>query len=243
MNRRVVVTGIGLVTPLNPFEGYSEFWKSLCEGKDAVRSMPSPMLKNEKEWKMAAIDMPAHLLPEDKICYLASKALGMALEDAAIADSSKAGLCLGTVLGNILLKEKRFLTEKEPAGINISDKERLTCLGSYLATEYNLGGTCLTISTACASGTDAIGAAARKIAEGSADIIIAGGADILSDFALFGFNALQALTHEKVRPFDKNRTGLALGEGAAFLVLESEQRAIKRGASIEVRCAPFDSTA
>jgi 3-oxoacyl-(acyl-carrier-protein) synthase len=70
--------------------------------------------------------------------------------------------------------------------------------------------------------------AARTIMTGKADIMIAGGVDVLSDFALSGFHALQVLTNEKVRPFDRNRTGLALGEGAAFIVLESERHAALR---------------
>jgi 3-oxoacyl-(acyl-carrier-protein) synthase len=99
-------------------------------------------------------------------------------------------------------------------------------------TKYRLNGPNITVSTACASGTDAIGIAARKIISEKGDIMIAGGVDILNDFAILGFHVLQALTDEKIRPFDKNRSGLAIGEGAAFIVLESEDHAIERGAKL-----------
>jgi 3-oxoacyl-[acyl-carrier-protein] synthase II len=243
MGNRVVVTGIGLVTPLNPFESCAEFWRSLCEGRDAVRKIPAPLLNGDRKWLMADIDMPEHVRPEDKICHLASAALEMALKDSAIAGCPSAGLCLGTVLGNILSKETRCLVKNRRTDSMSSDREQLSYLAAYLSAKFNLSGTCLTISTACASGTDAIGVAARKISDGQTEIMIAGGADVLSDFALFGFNALQALTHDKVRPFDRNRTGLALGEGAAFLVLESERHASRRGANIYGRILGYASRA
>jgi 3-oxoacyl-(acyl-carrier-protein) synthase len=85
--------------------------------------------------------------------------------------------------------------------------------------------------------------AARRVAAGDADIVIAGGVDVLSDFALAGFNLLQALTEDKVRPFDKKRTGLALGEGAAFLVIESEGHARARGAKCHGRVLGYCSCA
>ncbi len=78
---------------------------------------------------------------------------------------------------------------------------------------------------------------------GKSDIIIAGGVDVLSDFSVIGFHSLQALTEEKVRPFDKNRSGLALGEGAAFIVLESEKHAVHRGASIYGKVMGYASRA
>ena len=93
---------------------------------------------------------------------------------------------------------------------------------------YNIKGPAITVSTACASGTDAIGIAYRKILLGKSDVMIAGGVDLLSEFAFSGFNILQAMTRDKVRPFDKNRDGLAIGEGAGFVVLEEEESARRR---------------
>ena len=112
-----------------------------------------------------------------------------------------------------------------------------------LAKRYSLRGPVTTISTACASGTDSIGMAFRLIQTGAADLICAGGGDTLSEFAFSGFNSLNAMTRDVVRPFDKDRTGLALGEGAAFLMLEEEVHARRRGARIYCSIAGYASSA
>lgn len=226
MSQRVVVTGIGLIAPLNPFQGINEFWNSLCAGQDAIKRRRLPMLDIEREWLMAGIDVP-DMKPENKLLHIAEEAFLMAARDAGIKDFGKTCLSIGTVLGNVLLKEKRLMQKTGHGG-----EESLSYITSYLSGKYGLGGEQIAVSTACASGTDAIGIAARKIMSGAADAVIAGGVDVLSDFAILGFNALQVLTEEKVRPFDKNRSGLALGEGAAFLVIESEKHASLRGAKI-----------
>jgi 3-oxoacyl-[acyl-carrier-protein] synthase II len=226
MVKSVAVTGIGLVTPLCPFGTVDEFWTALCEGRDAIRRMPPPLLDMGKEWLMAGISAPADVGSEEKYFYLTDSAILMAVKDAGI-EGLRAGISVGTVLGNILAKERRIID-----GGNRTDVESLSYPARYFSDRYGFDGPRITISTACASGTDAVGAAAREIAAGRADVMIAGGADVLSDFALTGFNALQALTETKVRPFDRNRTGLALGEGAAFLVLEAESHAMRRGARI-----------
>ena len=237
MSNGVVVSGIGLVTPLTPFGTIDEFWTSLCSGKDAVRTMSSPMLETGRQWLMAGIDTPSHVRPEEKFCFLANEAIRMAIQDARLQDLD-AGLLVGTVLGNILSKEVRLT-----GGAAKREAESLSYVAPYLAAQYDLKGAKLTISTACASGTDAIGVAARKIMAGKADVMIAGGVDVLSDFALLGFHALQALTETRVRPFDKNRSGLALGEGAGFVVLESERHAAQRRATIYGKILGYASRA
>ncbi len=246
MKNKVVVSGIGLVTPLKPFMPVDEFWNSLCSGKDAIKKMSPPMLDVGRKWLMASIDISSRsdkIDPEDKLLHIATEALDMAMGDAQIQGYPDVGLSIGTVLGNILFKEKRLMENKRQSAMEINEKESLSHISSYFAERYNLSGPCVTISTACASGTDAIGVAARKIMAGKADIMVAGGVDIINDFALIGFHVLQILTDDKVRPFDKNRTGLALGEGAAFVVLESEKHAVKRGAKIYGRVMGYVSRA
>ncbi|MBI5026557.1 MAG: beta-ketoacyl-[acyl-carrier-protein] synthase family protein [Nitrospirae bacterium] len=231
MKNGVVITGIGIVSPLKPSDDINAFWDALCSGKDAIRRSKLPMLNLERQWLMASIDMYSFenfISPENKFQVIAESALGMAIEDAAIHGHPNVGLSIGTVLGNVLYKEKRLMENTEGGKI----RESLSFPALYLSERYNLNGSCMTISTACASGTDAIGVAARRIMAGEADIVIAGGVDVISDFALLGFHTLQALTEEKVRPFDKNRTGLAISEGAAFVVLESKKHAVQRGAKI-----------
>jgi 3-oxoacyl-(acyl-carrier-protein) synthase len=237
MGKTVVVTGIGLVTPLSPFGTIGDFWIALCSGTDAVRRMPSPLLDTGREWLMAEIDVPDYVRPEEKYFYLADHAMRMTVSDAKL-ENRHAGLSVGTVLGNILSKQRRLMNAGNGPKREL---ESLSYLVPYLAAKHEFGGPQLTISTACASGTDAIGVAARKVMSGKTDVMIAGGVDVLSDFALTGFHSLQALTETKVRPFDKNRSGLALGEGAAFIVLESEEHAMQRGANVYGKVLGYSS--
>lgn len=242
MKTSIVVTGIGIVSPLRPFEGTDHFWSALCSGEDSIKTMKPPLLDLGREWLMAAIDesaFPVEVHKEDKAEFLAQEAVSMALNDSGLDISltgshAGAGLVLGTVLGNILKKELHMIT----ADINRND-ESLSSIAHWLALRHHLKGPVITVSTACASGTDAVGIAARKIASGKADVMLAGGVDVLSDFAIAGFNSLKAITEDKIRPFDKNRSGLALGEGAAFLVLETSKHARERGAGIYGRVAGY----
>lgn len=237
MKRSVVVTGIGLITPLSPFGSPEDFWCALCSGTDAIKQRPSPMLDTGREWFVAGID--ADVSNEEKFFHLANCALRSAINDAAI-EGSEAGLAVGTVLGNVLSKQMRLIKGYERLH-GSSQVESLSYPAIYLSKQNNLEGPVVSVSTACASGTDAVGLAARKIIAGTVDIMVAGGVDVLSDFALTGFHALQALTATKVRPFDKNRSGLALGEGAAFLVLESLEHALNRNAKLYGRVLGYSS--
>jgi len=246
MKTTVVVTGIGMVTPLRPFGNVEEVWRALCSGQDAIRRIPAPMLNVGREWLMAAIDTSGQsvcISSEDKFYYIAEEAISIALNDASFSESEKAGLSIGTVLGNVIVKEKRLM-EQETRGLRDQDeRESLSHPVRWLAATVNIGRPHITVSTACASGTDAIGIAARRIAAGHDDVMVAGGVDVVSDFAIIGFHVLQALTEEKVRPFDRRRTGLALGEGAAFVILESERHATRRGARVYGRILGYASRA
>ncbi len=246
LKNTVVVSGIGIITPLKPFMKVDDFWDALCSGEDAIKRTSPPMLDIDRKWLMAGIEQscfPSGINAENKFQFIAEEALCMAMKDANLLEYRNAGISIGTVLGNVLVKERRLIEGKKQKGTDNGDKESLSYIASYLAAKHNLNGPNITVSTACASGTDAIGIAARKIMAGKADIMFAGGVDVLSDFALMGFHSLQALTEEKVRPFDKNRTGLALGEGAAFVVLESEKHAIQRGAKVYGRVVGYASRA
>ena len=248
MSRNVYITGVGVVTPLNPFSGVKEFWSALCSGKNAIRRMKLPLLKSDREWLMAGFDnssLPEKLPVEDKFGYIAEEALRMAVLDARLdgidnREETKTGIFIGTVLGNILCKEKRLMEGGNRSADNIKE-ESLSYMASHIASRYGLTGPVFTVSTACASGTDAVGIAARQIKAGNADIMIAGGVETLSDLAISGFNSLQAITEDRVRPFDRRRSGLAPGEGAAFVVLESGESASKRGVEVYGRVLGYSS--
>jgi len=234
MKNNVVITGMGIVSPLRPFKGIDIFWDALCLGEDSIKRMNLPLMNIDRQWPMAGIDMSIladDINMEDKFHFLSEFALNMAMTDAGINGYRNIGLSIGTVLGNILFKEKKLMDgTRDKKGYE--GRCSLSFISSYLADKYNLKGPNIVVSTACSSGTDAIGIAARKIVSGKTDVMIAGGVDVLSDFAILGFDSLQALTEDKIRPFEKNRTGLVLGEGAAFVVLESGSHAVRRGARI-----------
>jgi 3-oxoacyl-(acyl-carrier-protein) synthase len=168
---------------------------------------------------------------------MAERACERALENAGIAKGSsasrRAGVIVGTVLGGTASGE-RYLRARAQGATGAGDglaQYPLRAAAHALAERAGFAGPVLTVSTACASGTDAIGLAYRRLASGAADVLVAGGVDAVCELSFSGFCALRALTPDRVRPFSRNRTGLALGEGAAFLVLEREASAKKRAAT------------
>ncbi|MBI5236501.1 MAG: beta-ketoacyl-[acyl-carrier-protein] synthase family protein [Deltaproteobacteria bacterium] len=226
MPRRVVVTGMGLITPLGT--GVNEFWGKLIAGRDAVQEITtfdSTPYASHTAAEVSGVSFKGG----DRWLYFLDTAFKGALIDSGLFARPRAlegaGIHVGTVLGGILAGQQAW------AGCGAKPSSYHLYSGAgHLAEKYGLKGDTLTVSTACASGTDALGIAYRRILWGKADIIIAGGADTLSEFAFSGFNALRALTKTKARPFDKNRDGLVLGEGACFLVLEEQGFAERRGA-------------
>jgi len=234
----VVVTGMGVISPLESGEGLAAFWKAACEGKDAVAPIDifdaapyATHVAAEVRGGFVTSEKGQSRLYEKRWQAFIEHAFAEALKDAGLniqPDCARTGIVLGTVLGGIAEGEKVWRAGSSA----LPDGYRLSSGAELLAKAYGIGGTILTISNACASGTDAIGMAYRHIATGRADVMIAGGGDALSEFAFSGFSSLGALTKDLVRPFDKDRSGLALGEGAAFLVLERKAAAEARGARI-----------
>src|SRR3972149_4000419 len=162
----VVVSGVGIVTPVKPFMKVDAFGNALGSGEDAIKRMSLPMLDTGSKWLMAGIDQSSFadgISLENKLQFIAEKALCMAMKDANLRECQNAGLSIGTVLGNVLVKEKRLIESKKQKTIYDYERESLSYVTSYLAAKYSLNGPNITISTACASGTDAIGIAARKI--------------------------------------------------------------------------------
>lgn len=112
----VVVSGVGIVTPLKPFMKVDDFWNALCSGEDAIKMMSLPMLDTGRKWLMAGIDQSSFaddISLENKLQFIAEKALCMAMNDANLREFQNAGLSIGTVLGNVLVKEKRLIESKK----------------------------------------------------------------------------------------------------------------------------------
>ncbi len=231
-NIEVVVTGMGLITPLECGAGTEEFWRLLIEGRGAVNRVSlfdaSPYSSDLAAEIRGVVIKPGR----SRWASFLETALGGAIKDSGLRldeiDSSRVGMVLGTVLGTIFDKEAAWRSGSA-AGVS---QGGLHLEAVNLAGLYGIHGPITTVSTACSSGTDAIGLAYRAIKAGHVDVVFAGGGDTLSEMAYSGFSSLHALTDTVVRPFDATRNGLAPSEGAAFLVLEERGRVEERGARI-----------
>jgi len=240
MPEPVVVTGLGVVSPFNPDGDRERFWAHLCAGETAVGAIRSFDASSYPCRVAAEVNRDLLLgrwAIEEPALRMAEVAFERALEHAGVAAGlcapRRAGVMVGTVLGGTTRGERylRARAAGDQGAPEALERYPLRAIASTLAQQAGFSGPVLTVSTACASGTDAIGLAYRRIASGSADVMVAGGVDAVCELSFSGFCALKALTTDKVRPFARNRTGLALGEGAAFLVLERGDSAAKRGAT------------
>jgi 3-oxoacyl-[acyl-carrier-protein] synthase II len=255
----VAVTGLGVISPLNPEGDREHFWAALCAGETGVGEIRS-FDASAYACRVAAEVSREWLGDEDArrepALRMAELAVGQAVKHARISAGAcsprRAGVVVGTVLGGTIAGERYLRSEREKRGGDANELKRypLRAIAASLAGGLDFSGPILSVSTACASGTDAIGIAYRKITSGNADLIVAGGVDALCELSFSGFCCLKALTSDRVRPFSLNRNGLALGEGAAFLVLERRTAAMRRGADIlgyiagyASRCDAFHLTA
>lgn len=244
MRRPVVITGLGSVTPLG--ENVAQSWEALVEGKNAEAPLELFDTSGCRCHRAAVASLPP--LPEiepkalgrlSRASRLAIPAAREALMAAKLLDSEGRSLMpilplsVSTTAGGMAFGES-FLR-------NIFAKKRSRLLANaarYLPQQQILDlqevlgfeGPSVIIANACASGANAIGHAAEMISSGMADCVLTGGFEALTELIFVGFDCLQATTMERCRPFDLKRSGLLLGEGAAFMVLETPENAARRGA-------------
>jgi 3-oxoacyl-[acyl-carrier-protein] synthase II len=258
--RKVVVTGVGVVSPVGI--GRDEFFANLLAGRSGIRHLTADFMPRlvSKIGGEVAFDASA-FFPKPKLALLdrfsqfALVAAQQALDDAKIeaADPRKAraGVYLGTGFGGAQTVESAY------ADIFANGKDRLppytvirvmnNAATAHISIDFALRGPSLTFSTACSSSAIAIGEACRAIRHGYADLAIAGGSESLLTLATIrAWEALRTLANEdpedpstSCRPFSKDRSGLVLGEGAGIVVLESEEHARARGAKIYAELAGF----
>ena len=189
---------------------------------------------------MAAIPDPADFPPlpdvsEIRACtrtvHLAAHAAAEALRDAGIAPADlpglRVGVCIGTSVGTALDFYDYYVDQRvgKAPPLDVIHQYLISNPSLALARLLQLRGPVQTIANACSSGADAVGMGAEWIRNGRCDVAICGGADALAQVIYYGFSSLQLQSPEPCRPFDKNRKGLNLGEGAGILVLETEERA------------------
>lgn len=244
MKRRVVITGIGIITALGI--GAEKNWAHIKSGKSGIRAISSFDPRGYRGKTGGEVGeftaAPFRVLKEkrlDRASHLLICAVREALSSAGIIHDLREMqvlLSLGTTLGGMISGEAFHIEalEKGPG------RARLSLLSDYLADsqsinlfkEFELKGDFLVFSNACASGANGIGHAYRAVRHGEYTTAICGGYDTMSEFTFAGFNSLMAVTPSICRPFDKNRDGLVLGEGAGILVIEDLDRALGRGARI-----------
>jgi 3-oxoacyl-[acyl-carrier-protein] synthase II len=253
---RVVVTGLGTVNALA--RSVPEFGAALRAGTCAIgpltlfdaRGYRSGIAAEVKDLRPPAWLAPPLRRRASRADVLALLAAGEALAASGLeiaAAPARVGLALGGTTGGMLRAEQCF--EDRIAG-RISRYRKTPLLGTPISTSadvlaavFGAAGPRLTLSTACSSSANALGAALDWIRLGRADAVIAGGTESLCRTIFAGFNALHALSSEPCRPFHRRRSGLSLGEGAAILVLESAAHAARRGATVHAEILSYGTSA
>ena len=252
MSESVVVTGIGMITPVGGDAVTT--WENLKSGQSGISKITRfdasdyeyPIAGEVKNFNPAEHVNPKTLRRIDLSTVFAVAACKEALSDASIDINSEnpksIGIILGTGMGgaHLMIEQQRILEEKGPRRISpflISHFLPDSATG-IIAMELGVRGPNFAVTAACATGGTAIGEAAEIIARGEAEIIITGGYEApLQPIYYAGFSAMKALaSHEDptkaLRPFDANRNGFILGEGAGILILESLTHARKRNAQV-----------
>ena len=265
--RRVVITGFGCVTPIGI--GRENFWESLQNGVSGVRRIESFDVTGsavEIAAEVQDFDWQAELNPKDRknVSRCVPLALAAAreammdaqinLENLSLEEKRNFGVVLGTGGGGLAFTEKQYVYwltgEASKASIYTIPSSTHGGLSSELSMVFGLHGLSHIVSTGCTSSTDAIAYAAQHIALGKQDMMLTGGVDSpMARGILEGFNVMTVLTrdwndepHRASRPFDKNRSGIVLGEGAWIFVLETLENAVERGAKIYAEISGYGST-
>ncbi len=261
--REVVITGLGAVSPIG--NNVEEIWQSVLEGKNGIARITRYDLTDRKVTLAAELKDfdPETEIPKrevrkmDRYSQYAVTAAAQAFRDAGIAepseeapeDRSRWGVVMASGIGGIRTIEEEQMKGEEKGYDRVSPffipKAISNMAAGHIAIRYGLHGSCTCVVTACASGGNAIGDAFRQIRDGYADLMLAGGSEAaITPLSMGGFTSLKALTtaedpERASIPFDKERSGFVMGEGAAALVLESEEHAKARGAKIYGRITGY----
>jgi len=237
-----VITGQGVIAA--PGTSVDEIWQAIAAGTCGLKPLslfPSPRYGQipvgEITRDLIALGAPLRASRSDKLAWLATRA---ALQDAQLDPASNAdriGVVLGCSVGGSYDSEKFLVTLLKKNRMRPCATRFHECSApvDLIANSFGCYGPSFAISTACSSGGLAIATAADLIQSGAADVVIAGGTDSLSRTTWAGFHSLLLVDSQGCRPFDAARGGMSFGEGAAVLILESEEHARRRGAKIIAR--------
>lgn len=252
MRRRVVITGIGVVTPIGT--GRSEFWEGVTEGRLGIQRLtrfdPAPF-RCQVAAEVPAFDPTAFMEPKrakrlDRYSQFAVASARMALADARLdltaIDRERVGCMIGSALGGVAFAEANYEAFARGGMRAVNPTLALAVFAGAascnIAIEWGISGPNTANSDSCASGAIALGNALHAIRRGEADVMLAGGVEApLSPLCFGAFDLIRAMAKRNdpperaCRPFDRRRDGFVMGEGAAVLVLEERERALRRGAT------------
>ena len=262
MKRRVVITGLGAITPIG--NNVESFWKGIKLGKNGIDEISLFNAENLKV-KMAAevkdFD-PSNFIDKkeakrmDRYTQFAVIAAEESIKDSNLdfntLNRERIGVMFGSGIGGLCTIESqiRTLVAKGPNRVSpLTIPMAISNIASgTIAIKHGILGSTLSLTSACATSTHCIGEAYRSIKDGYLDIVVAGGAEAsICEFGIAGFQSLTALSRSEDRnrasiPFDKERNGFVMGEGAGSLILEDLDSALKRGAKIYAEVVGYGST-
>ena len=261
--KRVVITGLGIISPVGA--GLETFWNALTAGVSGIgpitrfdpANFSTKIAGEVKDFKPTLYIDKKDARRMDRFTQFAVAATGMAVEDASLKfadeDRDRIGVILGSGIGGMetLEEQARVLAEKGPGRVSpVFVPMMIANMGAgQVAIRYCLRGPNTTSVSACASSSNAIGEAFKMLQYGRADVMITGGAEAaITPLAMAGFIQMKAMSTRNAdpekasRPFDRDRDGFVIGEGAAILILETLEHAQKRGARIYAEISGYGST-
>ena len=262
MERRVVVTGLGALTPLGL--NVEESWNGIKEGKvgiDKITLIDASEHKAKVAGEVKNFNAEEYLGKKeakrmDRFTQLAVVAAREAVKDSGIdlekVNKERFGVIVSSGIGGLGTIEEQVINKHEKGVGRVSPffvpMSIINLVAGTIAIEFGAKGTCTSVVTACATGTQCIGEAFRNIKHGYSDIIIAGSSEApITPMGVAGFASMKALSksEDPLRasiPFDKERNGFVMGEGAGMLILEDMESALKRGAKIYAEVVGYGST-
>ena len=250
--RRVVVTGIGMITPVG--NNTSDSWNAVKNGECGIGPITHydttgrkvTLAGEVKDYDPGATIDPKELRKMDRFVQFAMTAASEAVEasgiDFASENAERAGVIISSGIGGFATIQSEIIKGNEKGYDRVSPyfipQIISNMAAGQIAIKYGLNGMCSCVVTACAGGTNAIGDAFHRIRDGYEDVMLCGGTEAcITEIGIGGFTSMRALHtgNDPKRasiPFDKDRSGFVMGEGAAVLILEEEEHAQKRGAKI-----------
>ncbi len=263
MGRKVAVTGIGMISPLGT--GTEKTWKGLLDGRSGIGKItqfdstgfPCRIAGEVQDFEVDRFIEIKEQKKMDRFIHLGIAAAIMAMDDSKLKitknNAERVGVIVGSGMGGLSSIERyhSVILEKGPKKVTpfFIPMVIINLAAGQIAIRFGVKGPNSAVATACASGTHSIGDAFRIIQRGEVDAMIAGGTEaVISPLGVGGFTAMRALStrnnepERASRPFDKNRDGFVMGEGAGILILEEMEHAVNRGARIYAELIGYGMT-